>query len=471
MAFSKSPHNFVFGLECVLISHFYLRSLMSNSNPLFSIEAYFNPFLPPGGKRLDSVLTITSNSDGGASTSRSGKKLVGFIVDNSGSMSDPENKNIRGSESKLTMAKHAVRQALDLLPSDVGFFVIAGSDSASVIARADSATDSAKRDAHRLIQNIEIGGGTAISTWLDCAYTEVKSREASVVGVYLLTDGQNDDTDSKRHLERAIDRCKGLFQCDCRGLGIDWQPSDLKRIAHSLLGTADAVVKSSDMAKDFSDFLSRVISKGVGSSLLKLWSPKSVKLLTFKQVSPEILDLMPLAERIDEKTLHIPLGGWSAESRDYQMVFELPSGQVGDPEILACRPTLVLSPTEEYKCPTPVAVKWSGDDALTTRMSSQVAHFNGQGELATAIQTGLEARKAGREDEATRLLGRAVQLAHSSGNDEVTRRLKKVVDIQNPTDGTVRLRKADQGANMELEMGGARTVRLKSTTPPVGVSS
>jgi len=51
-----------------------------------------------------------------------------------------------------------------------------------------------------------------------------------------------------------------------------------------------------------------------------------------------------------------------------------------------------------------------------------VAHYNGQGELAAAIQQGLEAREQGDEAAATHLLGRAVQLAHESGNSDMTTR-------------------------------------------------
>ena len=63
---------------------------------------------------------------------------------------------------------------------------------------------------------------------------------------------------------------------------------------------------------------------------------------------------------------------------------------------------------------------WSNDDALTTRINPAVAHYTGQTELAAAIQEGLAAKAAGHDDEATAKLGRAVQLAEATGNDEVT---------------------------------------------------
>ena len=117
------------------------------------------------------------------------------------------------------------------------------------------------------------------------------------------------------------------------------------------------------------------------------------------------------------------------------------------------------------------AVQWSENNALTARISKEVAHYTGQKELADSIQEGLEAKAQGDEDKATRLLGRAAQLAAQSGNEEVTRRLKKVVDLVDAGTGTVRLRKADKAAEMELELGGTRTVRRRAGTFPALQSS
>ena len=185
--------------------------------------------------------------------------------------------------------------------------------------------------------------------------------------------------------------------------------------------------------------------------------------MTVKEVSPEIVDLMPLRTVIDEKTSDFALGAWGAETRDYQLAFELPAGAVGD-EMLACRAAIIVeSMGEEVKAQAdPIAVKWSDDEQLTTRISREVAHYNGQEELASSIQEGLEARARGDEDQATRLLGHAAKLAAESGNDEVTRRLKKVVDVVDAAAGTVRLKKADKAAEMELEMGATRTVRRRT---------
>ena len=107
-------------------------------------------------------------------------------------------------------------------------------------------------------------------------------------------------------------------------------------------------------------------------------------------------------------------------------------------EQLAARVQLALG--DQIAAQALVKAMWSNDDALTARINPQVAQYTGQAELAAAIQDGLAAKAAGHEDEATAKLGRAVQLANEAGNEEMTSRLKKVVEIDDAEGGTVRLK-------------------------------
>jgi hypothetical protein len=95
-------------------------------------------------------------------------------------------------------------------------------------------------------------------------------------------------------------------------------------------------------------------------------------------------------------------------------------------------------------------------------MNRHVAHYTGQAELAQAIQDGLEARKAGDEDTATARLGRAVALAHESGNEDTAHRLAKVVDVIDPATGTIRLKATVADADeMALDTRSTKTVRAR----------
>ena len=105
---------------------------------------------------------------------------------------------------------------------------------------------------------------------------------------------------------------------------------------------------------------------------------------------------------------------------------------------------------------------WSDDSSLTTRISPEVAHYTGQAELAEAIQDGLAAKAAGDDRTATAKLGRAAQLAAETGNDEVTAKLRKVVDIDEADTGKVRLRRdVEKLDEMALDTTSTKTTRVR----------
>src|SRR4029077_15485277 len=87
---------------------------------------------------------------------------------------------------------------------------------------------------------------------------------------------------------------------------------------------------------------------------------------------------------------------------------------------------------------------WTDDDQKSTKIDRVVAHYTGQAEIAQSIQDGLEARGRGDTERATALLGKAVKIAHESGNESTAKLLRSVVDIQDAEKGTVRLKSADR---------------------------
>jgi hypothetical protein len=129
-------------------------------------------------------------------------------------------------------------------------------------------------------------------------------------------------------------------------------------------------------------------------------------------------------------------------------------------EQLAARVQLVIG--DDVVAQGLVKAKWSDDSELTTRIDQQVAHYTGQTELALAIQEGLAAKAAGNEELATTKLGRAVQLAKETGNEEATSKLRKVVDVEDEENGTVRLKKTVEKADeMALDTASTKTTRVR----------
>ena len=213
------------------------------------------------------------------------------------------------------------------------------------------------------------------------------------------------------------------------------------------------------MDDDFRDFMDRAMGKAVGDVQLHVWTPQGSTTRFVRQVAPAIEDLTDRGTDAGRLTTGYPTGAWAGgESRDYHVCIDVEPGGVGE-EKLAARVGLAVD--GEVVSQGLVRAVWSHDDALTTRIDPQVAHYTGQEELAEAIKEGLAARREGDEATATIRLGAAVQLAHESGNEATVRLLGKVVDVEDPATGTVRLkRKVDDLDEMELDTRSTRTVRV-----------
>ena len=162
---------------------------------------------------------------------------------------------------------------------------------------------------------------------------------------------------------------------------------------------------------------------------------------------------------MSELVREFPTGSWGDESRDFHVGVRLPAKSLGS-EQLAARVQVLVS--DEVKAQGLVRASWSDDMTLTTRIDPAVAHYTGQTELAEAIQEGIAAKAAGDDDTATAKLGRAAQLAAATGDDEATDMLKRVVDIDDPATGTVRLRReASKLDEMALDTASTKTTRVK----------
>jgi hypothetical protein len=322
------------------------------------------------------------------------------------------------------------------------------------MVRMDSAS---REEASEAIGRFSGAGGTAISTWLDLAGTifasvpEVTQRHA-----ILLTDGENNEPAPV--LDEAIARATGFYQCDCRGVGVDWKVEEIRRIAQALLGTVDIIARPETMAADFQAMMQTSMARGVANAELRVWTPQGAQILFVRQVSPTVEDLTHRRTAVNDLTGGYPTGAWSDESRDYHVAVRLAAKAVGQ-EQLAARVQLAIG--DEVKAQGLVKAKWSDDSELTTRIDQQVAHYTGQTELAQAIQEGLAAKAAG-EELATTKLGRAVQLAKETGNEEATSKLRKVVDVEDEDAGTVRLKKTVEKADeMALDTASTKTTRVR----------
>jgi hypothetical protein len=421
----------------------------------FSATVYQNEFLPDGGTDVHAIVTVSCSGAGSAGQSGSGDAGEIIIVDTSGSM---------GAEG-VRAASFAAQTALDQILDGVWFAVISGNDRAQlafppspepVMVRMDQFTRQAAKDA---VSRFYADGGTAMGTWLRLA-SRVFSTVPTLTQKHalLLTDGENQH-ESPEVLTQTIQAVTGQFQCDCRGVGVAWQVDEVRRIATALLGTVDIIPAQDQLAAEFAKIIQNAMSKGVAQAEMRVWAPQGAQVLFVRQVAPTVDDLTARRTEVNALTSGYPTGSWGDESRDYHVAIRLAAKGIGQ-EQLAARVQLAIG--SDVVAQGLVRALWSEDEALTTRISPEVAHYTGQTELADAIQEGLAAKAVGDTATATTKLGRAVQLAAQTGNEEATTRLRKVVDIDDQDNGTVRLKRTVEKADeMALDTASTKTTRVK----------
>jgi hypothetical protein len=421
----------------------------------FTVDVDQNQFLPEGGRTVNAVVTVTSSADLTPVVDRSAKSAEIIMVDCSGSMDVPS--------TKMASARAAVAAAIDVLHDGTAFAVVAGTNTAWPVFPTDGtmaiANPSSRAAAKGAASGLRASGGTAIGTWLRLSCAIFETYPAELRHAILLTDGKNQH-ETPEQLQAAIRRCEGLFSCDCRGVGTDWEVAELRRISTALLGSVDIVADPAGLAADFTSMMESAMDKQVADVALRVWTPQSAVVQFVKQVAPTVADLTARKTQTGPQAGDYPTGAWGpGESRDYHVCVEVNPAGVGQ-EMLAARVSLISG--SDVLGQGLVRAVWTDDEALSTKINPRVAHYTGQAELAAAIQDGLEARKQGDEDTATAKLGRAVKLAQQSGNEDTAKLLAKVVDVVDAATGTVRLKKSVADADeMALDTRSTKTVRVK----------
>jgi hypothetical protein len=432
----------------------------------FKLEAFQNKFLPPGQPRVDAILTVTA--DDTVQAGAAGPLVVGFIVDKSGSMAG----------ERIEAVRRAVGTAISIIPNGTWFFVVAFDSSPQVVVSEVQASAQSRGEATTALRRLMAGGGTAMSTGLASARAIFERAPNAIRQAVFLTDGKN-ESESSGNVAAQLQACDGLFQCDCWGVGTDWRVGEVQNIAQGLMGKASLVPDAAGIEAAFRAAIEKASSKALKDVRVRLWTPQGANVAFVKQANPTLEDLTPRARVVSPQVREYLTGSWGpGESRDFHVGIDVKPGGINE-EMLAARPSLVWLESaggswveKEEKPPAArIFATWTADDVLSSRIDQHVAHYTGQGELASAIQQGLDLREQGNEAAATQLLGRAVKIAHESGNVDMTQRLAKVVEVVDVATGTVRLKRdASKAATMDLQLESRTTKRVKKTPPAGGAT-
>jgi hypothetical protein len=424
----------------------------------FTAQTFQNEFVADGADEIHAIVTVTCAGAGQTTAASAGSSAEVLIIDASGSMESPP--------TKIAAARRAGMAAIDEIKDGVFFGVIAGRSQPQMIypfqtemVRMDPQQ---RANAKQAVEWLKADGATPLGTWLMAARGLFSTITADKRHAILLTDGRQEGEEPQL-LDYALQQCAGMFQCDCRGIGADWEVEQLRRISSALMGTVDIVAKPEDLDDDFRAMMQASMSRGVPDVRLRVWAPQGSQLLFVRQVAPLVEEMTDRATSVGALIKEFTTGAWADESRDYHIAVKVPPAPVGN-ERLSARVEVVIN--DEVQAKALVRAVWSNDVAMTTRMNSAVAHYTGQTELADAIQKGLAAKAAGDENTATILLGKAAKLAHDTNNDATMRLLKKVVDVDVNDAGTVRLRRdVEKSDEMALDTRSTKTVRINKTPP------
>jgi hypothetical protein len=417
----------------------------------FDVSVDQNEYLPAGGRVMHAVVSVTAS--GGDAPAPSAAQVI--MLDSSTSMSG----------NKIDEAKKAAAVAIDTLRDGVAFAIVAGTVNATMLYPAEPlmvpATATTREEARAALRELEADGGTAIGVWLELAAGLLDREPAEIKHAILLTDGRNEHQ-TLEELRAVLEACRGRFVCDGRGVGRRWEAQPLVEIADALLGSAVGLPEPGELAADFQAITEAVMGKAAANVSLRLWTLPDARIRFVKQMYPRIVDLTDRGVPSGPRSVDYPTGQWGDETRDFHVCVEIPPGTLND-EIRVAKVGMVAG--GDISTERPILVRWTDDPLRSTRISTRVAHYSGQADLANAIEQGIEARARGDVDIATAKLADAVHLAQQTGDTLKLRQLDKIVE-RDPA-GTLRLRANTLPVDIEMASVTARaTLEVRSRKEP-----
>ncbi|GHG08645.1 MULTISPECIES: VWA domain-containing protein [Amycolatopsis] len=401
-------------------------------DPSFALQLSQNKYLAPSDDRMDVVLTVRVG-DAGVPAAGPPPTAELLLVDCSSSMDWPP--------TKIEAARHACRAAIGSLRDGVLFGVVECTGRARLVYPAEPplavASERTRHEAKAAASELIAGGGTAMSTWLDLARNLFEKTTADIRHAVLLTDGKN-ESDRTGALEAALDRCRGRFACDARGIGDDWEPRDLQRIASVLRGSADAVLEDAELAGDFRRLVERAMGRTVPDVRLRMTTLPYTRLRFVKQVFPTEVDLTAQCHAAGSG-LELPTGAWGDELREYHLCLDVETEQLTRYEDRLLGTVTLFAGADVAAGEPQAVVGYLTDDlALSSVPDDNVARVTGQAELGRAVRAGWDAFERDDRVAAAREWGTAVRLATELGNAEILKRLGRLIDVRE--DGTVAIK-------------------------------
>jgi hypothetical protein len=412
----------------------------------FALTVHHNQYLAPEDRTVRAILEITASSAFEAAEADPPVAAEVIIIDTSNSMN---------ADDKLVMACRAAAAAVETLRDGTYFAIVAGHSEAEQVyppagGMVQAGADS-RAAAARALDSVRAQGGTSMSTWLRLADRLLDGCPAQLKHALLLTDGFN--VEGEKPLFAALRTCEGRFACDCRGIGDDWSWTQLKEIARVLNGSCEPVAIDR-LADGFREVMVSSMARLVPEVTMRVRLAPSACLEHFKRLMPDIEDLTPKADFVNPITVDFPLGPWAEEDRHYQIHID-----VGRADMRVKKEELARAAVVELVVSAPggpmvlakqsVLVTWTDDILLVAKTDPLVQKYMGYDDLAEGVADAVQAWDDGAHDAAGKL-GRQVALAYRIGRMDVLEMLSRIVIIDDPALGTVKLRPRGSVARRDL---------------------
>lgn len=399
----------------------------------FTVEIDVAGPLAADDDRFDALITVKATGVGaGAPAARNAEIL---IMDRSRSMM---------GGNKMHEAQRAACAAIDALPDGALLGIVAGSRSAERVfplagelATVDAGT---KMAAKRAVLNLRPAGGTEIGRWLAAAGELFATVTAGVIcHAVLYSDGKNEH-ETRVALDAALRACADQFVCDVRGLGDDWDYTELLHIAEALHGDATAVLRIADLADDFTRIMQRVQRLVVPRAYLRLSPDPRFEIVSVEQTRPVHVRLTGQRHPAGGTAVDLPLGSWEEETRLYRVSLRF------DPDTLPLGAPVRVTPVElhaetadgahERRAEAPLVVQRHDLPGRKTERSESHTEMARITLLTVTIQACVDAWSGNRTADADDELDSAIRLARQI-RDVRLPALERIADF---ADGRARLR-------------------------------
>ncbi|MGI8587736.1 MAG: vWA domain-containing protein [Chloroflexia bacterium] len=382
--------------------------------------------------------------------------FLGVVMDQSGSMSG----------QKLEAAKQTLWNLIQQVPpsDQIVLHITLFSSTAHELAPPITGRElaSAMYDLGRKIERIEAGGATSLGSGLRVALNASMRYPNYVRRVLMITDGKQEGAEPiSDAYETANALAREGLRVDAWGVGTAWEADQLRTIAHSTGGEADAVPDAQRLTEAVGALFAEVQSTKASDVRLVLNTPKGTTIRSVRQVYPSVQERA--AQQMDEQHWSIPIGSLTKEEPKFVVELDTPSRNVG----IAFRmvvPAVVYSQagtdkTEELDRSSWFFVRWVATPA-EIHMDPELSRFTGEEEITSLSQEGFALLDMGAVEEATAKLNAALRKAEQINSPQADI-LGAVID---PQTGKLASTDANAAVNKTGKLHTGKTGKLLSGT-------